>query len=289
MIESPTEQTRRMQALVSELWRLEGPHVENHVGDVAWMRFQHAGREGEWRIRIWEEDGEPIAWAWIRRPGTLGHEIHPRHRGGALHDDVLDWFEANVAGDELRVSSLTTDTERLGFLRGRGYEIEAAARVFSYHLRKLLEIPEPSLPSGYRLRAVEPADLEARVELHRVVWAPSRVTMESYTKLQTVWPYRADLDCVVEAPDGSLAAYCLAWLDDANRVGELEPVGTHPDQRRRGLAAAVCRFALRRLQEEGATRAIVYSIAGSEATALYESIGLRQHARSLQLLKRRTF
>ncbi len=185
------------------------------------------------------------------------------------------------------MSSLTTDPERLAFLRARGYEIEPAARAFAYHLRELSDLPDPVLPDGYRLRTVEPADLEARVELHRVVWEPSRVTVESFSKLQTVWPYRADLDCVVEAPDGSLVAYCLAWLDDANRVGELEPVGTHPDYRRRGLASAVCLFALHRLQEEGATRAIVYSIAGSEATALYESIGLRQHARSLQLLKRR--
>ncbi len=113
------------------------------------------------------------------------------------------------------------------------------------------------------------------------------MTVESFTKLQTVWPYRANLDCVVEAPDGSLVAYCLAWLDEANGVGELEPVGTHPDYRRRGLASAVCRFALHRLQEEGATRAVVYSIAGTEATALYESIGLRQHTRSVQLVKRR--
>jgi ribosomal protein S18 acetylase RimI-like enzyme len=276
-----------MQALVGELWRLEGPLVENHVGDVAWMRFQHAGREGEWRFRIWEEEGEPVAWAWIRRPATLGHEIHPRHRGGALHDELLDWFETAAEDDELRVSSLTTDPERLAFLRARGYEIEPAARAFAYHLRELGDLPDPVLPDGYRLRTVEPADLEARVELHRVVWAPSRVTLESFLKLQTVWPYRPDLDCVVEAPDGSLVAYCLAWLDDANRVGELEPVGTDPDYRRRGLASAVCLFALNRLKEEGATLGIVYSIAGSEATALYESIGLRQHTRSLQLLKRR--
>ena len=111
--------------------------------------------------------------------------------------------------------------------------------------------------------------------------------MESSRSSRTVWPYRADLDCVAGDPDGSLVAYCLAWLDDANRVGELEPVGTHPDYRRRGLASAVCLFALKRLKEEGATLGIVYSIAGSEATALYESIGLRQHTRSLQLLKRR--
>jgi ribosomal protein S18 acetylase RimI-like enzyme len=284
---SPVAQTRRMQALVSELWRLEGPRVDNHVGDITWMRFQHAGREGEWRIRIWEEDGEPVAWGWIRRPDTLGHEIHPRHRGGALHDELLDWFEANVAGDELRAGSLSTDAERIAFLQSRGYEIDPHGKALAYHARELDDAPAPVVPAGYRLRTFEPGDLEARVELHQVVWAPSRVTVESFTKLQSVWPYRADLDCVVEAPDGSLVSYALAWLDDANRVGELEPVGTHPDHRRRGLASAVCRFALHRLREEGAERGIVYSLAGSDATALYESIGMREHARSIQLLRRR--
>lgn len=45
--------------------------------------------------------------------------------------------------------------------------------------------------------------------------------------------------------------------------------------------------ALERLREEGATHAIVYSLAGADATALYESIGMREHDRSLELLKRR--
>ncbi len=209
----PFEQTRRMQALVGELWRLEGPKVENHVGDVAWQRFQHAGREGEWRIRLWEEDGEPVAWAWVRRPAMLQHEIHPRHRGGALHEELLDWFEAEVDGDELRVSSLSTDTERLAFLRSRGYEVDPEAREFVYHACELSDVAEPVVPEGYRLRTVESDDLEQRVELHRVVWAPSRVTVESFVNVQAAWPYRPDLDCVVEAPDGSFAAYCLAWLD----------------------------------------------------------------------------
>jgi GNAT superfamily N-acetyltransferase len=280
------EQTRRMQALVSELWRLEGPRVDHHVGDVAWQRFQHTGREDEWRIRVWEEDGNPVAWAWLRAPGTLLHEIHPRHRGEALHAELLDWFETETEGEELRAESLSTDTVRLAFLRSRGYEVDSGARGLAHHFTELAEIPEPTVPEGYRLRTVGPGDLERRVEIHRVVWAPSRVTVESFENVQAAWPYREDVDCVVEGPDGSFAAYCLAWLDEENRVGELEPVGTHPDHRRRGLASAVCRFALHRLREEGAERAIVYSIADSDTTALYESIGMREHARSLPLVKR---
>jgi len=278
---------QRMQALVSELWRLEGPAVENHIGDLAWQRFMHEGREGEWRIRIWEDGGDPVAWAWLRLPGTLQYEIHPDHRAGPLHDEVIAWFEAEADGDELRTSSLSTDAERLAALRRHGHDLDPEARELAYHVRDLADLDEPTVPDGYRLRTVTPGDVERRVAVHRAAFAPSRVTTSSYTNVMAAWPYRPDVDCVVEAPNGSLAAFALAWLDAENRVGELEPVGTHPDHRRLGLASAVCLFALRRLREEGAERAIVYSWADAPAKTLYESLGFREHARSLELVNRR--
>jgi len=103
------------------------------------------------------------------------------------------------------------------------------------------------------------------------------------------WPYRADLDCVAEAPDGSFAAYTLCWYDDENRVGEFEPVGAHPDHRRRGLARAVNLDALRRLRAAGAERAIVLCRGDAgypAAKLLYESVGFRQHSRSVDFRKR---
>ena len=283
MSEDTPADLRRMQALVAELWRLEGPAVENHIGDVAWQRFMHEGREEEWRVKIWGDE----AWAWLRRPSTLLYEIHPDHRAGPLHHKLIEWFEAEADTDELRTSSLSTDAERINVLRRHGYELDPAARVLAHHIRDLADVPEPGLPDGYRLRTVEPSDLVRRVELHRTVWAPSRVTAESYANVMAAWPYRADLDCVVEAADGTFASYALAWLDAANRVGELEPVGTHPDHRRLGLASAVCLLALRRLRDASAERAIVYAWADSPAKTLYESIGFREHARSLELVKRR--
>jgi ribosomal protein S18 acetylase RimI-like enzyme len=96
------------------------------------------------------------------------------------------------------------------------------------------------------------------------------------------WPYRADLDHVVVAPNGSFAAFCLCWLDEQNAVGELEPVGTHPDHRRRGLATAVCSYALARLRDAGARTALVYSKHGYGATALYSGLGFRSVSRHLQ-------
>jgi ribosomal protein S18 acetylase RimI-like enzyme len=105
-----------------------------------------------------------------------------------------------------------------------------------------------------------------------------------YEFVRSTPAYRQDLDCVVEAPDGSIAAYTLAWLGEENRVGELEPVGTHEDHRRRGLGRAVNLFALRRLRDEGATTALV-ACRGDAAypipCKLYESVGFREIARHL--------
>ncbi len=76
------------------------------------------------------------------------------------------------------------------------------------------------------------------------------------------WPYRADLDWIVEAPDGRFVANCLIWLDERNGVGELEPVGTDPQFRRKGLGRAVCLAAMHALRQAGGRQGFVYPVQG---------------------------
>ena len=283
---------RRMQALVTRAWQLRGPKVERHIGDVAWGRFQHVGREPEWRTMLWEEDGDVVAWAWLFRPHTLDYQLHPERP--ELLAAVLDWFEAEAEGDEpLVTSALREDEAAVAELERRGYEAVRDEPWLAYLIRDLSDAPaEPRVPDGFRLRSVRgDEDVAARVAVHRAAFHPSRVTVESYRNVRRAYPYRAELDCVVEAPDGSFASYCLVWYDEAIGVGELEPVGTHPDHERRGLASAVCRFALGRLAALGATTAIVYARGDDAYPApkrLYESIGFRTHTRSLEFAKTRT-
>ncbi len=101
-----------------------------------------------------------------------------------------------------------------------------------------------------------------------------------------VEPFAPVLRRSVEAPNGDFAAFCLAWLDRANRVGLLEPVGTHPEHRRLGLATAVCLGVLQSLARVGATHALVNSRSGSIATKLYESIGMHSIARNIPFVRR---
>jgi ribosomal protein S18 acetylase RimI-like enzyme len=268
-----------MQELALEQRRLLGPRAQWHVGDVAWGLRQHEGRESEWKIRLWAEDGRVVAWSWLKQDGHdhLEHDVHRDYVH--LLDEILDEPAARVA------FAFEDDNERRAALERHGFSTPGDALHFL--VRDLSEPPElPALPDGFRYRTAGGADLAERVSIHREVWAPSRVTESSFAHVRAEWPYRESLDCVVEAPDGRFAAYCLCWPDDENRVGELEPVGTRTEFRRRGLGAAVCMFALRRWYEEGGRQAIVYCQT-PPACALYESVGFRIHATLIGYSRRR--
>ena len=71
----------------------------------------------------------------------------------------------------------------------------------------------------------------------------------------------------------------MAWWDPFAGIGELEPVGTHPDHQRLGLGAALPSRALARYASRGARLVEVYSDAENVASeALYQSVGFRRRA-----------
>jgi len=255
-----------MQQLAIEQRRLLGPRAPWHVGDVAWGLHQHEEREDEWTIRLWKDGDRVVAWSWLKGEKL---ELDVRADRRDLLDEILAEPAARTAFGFEDDRDLSAAFARHGFVQ-RGEQLHCLE----------LSLPEPpvlpQLPPGFGYRTVEPADLAERVAIHRDVWAPSRVTESSYANVMAAWPYRSSLDCVVEAADGTFAAYCLVWPDDENRVGELEPVGVRESFRRRGLGAAVCTYALQRLYEEGGRQAIVYCDA-EPACELYRSLGFQVH------------
>jgi len=108
------EDLRAMQDLALESRRLLGARAPWHVGDIAWGFRQHAGREHEWRIRLWEDDGSVVAWSWLRTDtGALDHDVHPHHLG--LLDELLDEPDAREA------SMLGDDEEKLAAFARHGF------------------------------------------------------------------------------------------------------------------------------------------------------------------------
>jgi ribosomal protein S18 acetylase RimI-like enzyme len=276
---------RLMQELAAECWRLQGPFVDAHVGDLPWRMYQHLDKLSEVRVRLWLDGaGRARAWAWLWPEGELDFQLHPDAAG--LLGEVLGWFESTARQDVLKAWVLEAHDETVAALEAAGYELDEGS--WYEHMLAPLDdqLARSVVPDGYELRTVRgDEDVEARVEVHRAAFAPSRVVPESYRRVMRAWPYRPELDQVAVSPDGSFAAFCLCWLDEENRVGNLEPVGTHPDHRRRGLARAVSLAGLHSLRAAGAETALVYSVGGSHATSLYESVGFTARSRHLPFRK----
>ena len=294
-----------MQRLAQELWRRQPSFVlpDATVGEMAWVwGAGHRASASAWRHRLWTDGDAATAWGWIfppsettlaatstrAEPATLIWQVHPDHCD--LLDSVLDWFKAETPDVVQQTTTRVANVDSIERLRRHGYESDPDAPWSLLNMRELEEIEEPALPPGYRLTTMhEIADVPRRVAVHRAAWEPSSVTEETYTDAMSTWPYRDDLDFVVEAHDGSLAASALGWYDEENRVGEFEPVGTHPDHRQRGLGRAVTLFGLQRFREAGADHAIV----GCRGDAnypipkrLYESVGFRELSRDMRFIKR---
>ena len=277
-----------LHAVARAVWARDKPRALPHVGDITWGLYQHEP-ELAWpkRTQIFERDGMPVAFGILWLPQTLQSAVHPEHRDDAVYDGLLEWF-ATAAGEELDggldAQLLESDGTFAAALGRHGYAPLVSDEWTEHRVRSLAEpIEDAPLPDGYRVRHVAgEVDLERRVEVHRAAWHPSKFTLPAYRTLRTLPPYREELDLVVEAPDGSFAAYALAWLDEENGVGELEPVGTHPEHQRLGLGKAVCLEACRRLGDAGADTAIVYSVHGYHAGRLYESAGFEVVDRHLE-------
>jgi GNAT superfamily N-acetyltransferase len=233
-------------------------------------------------VRLWEEDGELVGFAWLEEPDGVVMQVHPRLRGsGLLEREMLEWSAhqtravygeqaedelwTRVAEDDPRIAALLVE---LGFERDPDH-----ALIMSRGLGA--PIAESTLPDGWTVREVGgEEEWEARVEIHREVWHPSKVTLEAYRRLRETPGYDPHLDLVAVAPDGGFGAYCICWFDPQGRTGLFEPLGTRPAYRGKGLAKAVMHEGLRRLRELGAHTAFVIALHDNEAArCLYESVG----------------
>jgi GNAT superfamily N-acetyltransferase len=132
------------------------------------------------------------------------------------------------------------------------------------------------LPEGLRLvdgHGLEPAAkalAHARAFGYLDEKAFRRRAVKGFCLVPGLPDYRAELDLAAVDRDGGIASFCTLWLDGINCWAVLEPVGTVPEWRRRGLGEALIAEGTRRVRELGARRVLVFS--GQE---FYRAIGFR--------------
>ncbi len=230
-----------------------------HPGDLAWELMPDYDRPH--RVRMWQSGSRVEAVTMFPSENKLWLEILPDAED--LLPEIVERAERSVLRahrQNLSVRAFEGDARRIVALEALGYVAgEPEGVSFRFDLAKpLADFP---VPKGFRVRDSVDIDPAARAKAHRDAWddlseiglpdARSQFSEDGYRGLMTAPNYDPRLDMLVEAEDGTLVANALCWADDSSGVGVFEPVGTHAQYRKRGLAKLAMREALRRIQERG--------------------------------------
>ncbi|WP_017587356.1 GNAT family N-acetyltransferase [Nocardiopsis ganjiahuensis] len=264
------EDSRSLEALARRLWP-----VAPHPGGLGWQLAN--GEFSSDNATVALRDGELVGWSLVEAPNALfsrsqvvlvGATADPE-AGAALLDRAL--AEAGDAAVDLL--TFEGDDGLRALAERSGFQV-ADQNTYGEWMYRTATEEEAVLPEGYRLRPVREGEEEARVECHRTAWKPSdlpwpervgevnpdltsRFNRERYDNTRVGLLYDRELDLVVEAPDGSLAACCVVWWDAENRCSEIEPLGVVPAHRRRGLASAMALHACTLTARRGGDRVFI--------------------------------
>lgn len=281
-----TPTVRRVQG-DSDVWRIRAFLREAFLANERHARCWHVARfdYARWHVyrNIVQVPLEDTAWLWesdgrvvglVMPDGGLGEahlSLAPQLRSAAFEAAVLDLAEAELAAStpegarRLVVWAHADDELRGDLLGARGYRRNGVAeRQWRHHLTAAVPTVAPA--PGYGVRALaDGLELLERCFASGLAFHDGdvRVAVDNrsdpgwYRAIQRAPLYRRDLDLIAVTDDGAVAGFVTAWFDDVTRSAYLEPVGVVPAHRRRGLGRALLTEALARVQQLGATLALV--------------------------------
>ncbi len=234
-------------------------------------------------IHLWEtREGRLLAVVHPEGPGEAFLEVRPEARH--LEPAMIRWAEAHLAraadggrGRHLGLSVFDDDAPRRALLRQLGFrELDSGGWFRWLRFEVIGPVADQALPAPYVLGTAGPADADcARLAalLNASFGRSSHSALEYRTFVERSPSFEAGLNLVAVAPDGSFAAHVGVTIDAVNRHAVFEPVCTHPDHRRHGLARLLMLEGLRLLQGRGAATASVDTGDGEAANALYIAVG----------------
>lgn len=251
-------------------------------------RFYEANVEQNWPpalpIQLWETAAGRLAgFVLADGRGNAHLNVHPDYR--PLEAEMIDWAithlgEETTDGRRLEFYVYEYDVLRQRLLAERGFQKTEHWGMIR-HLR-LGQIPlaQPVVAEGYTIRTTQPDDLaecQRMADLLNAAFSRTFHNAEEYHNFCRLAPsFHPNLDLVAVAPDGAFAAYVGVPYDETNRRGIFEPVCTHPDHQRKGLAGALMREALLRLRAMGAVDATVDTGDMLPANRFYDSMGFTE-------------
>jgi ribosomal protein S18 acetylase RimI-like enzyme len=231
-------------------------------------------------LHIWEANGQIQAVAMLQMPWvTLDYAYLSGDE--TLASAVFEWAVARAqaiaddTGDDftLCIRIPAQRAAHIPLVESSGFQLDDEWTIV--HLSRELNtpLPVPELPDGFGFRALRgQSEVEAYVNLHQISFGSKAMRVGWRSRSLTMSQYRPELDLFIVNTDDQPVAFCIGWMHPHEPVGQIEPLGVHPDYQRLGLGRAVLLEGVRRLQAEGAATASIDTYKYNDpALALYQS------------------
>ncbi|MFF3489282.1 mycothiol synthase [Streptomyces sp. NPDC002701] len=279
------EQTEAVLALLAEAARADGQQAVSEQGR---LRLRGDAREGVQHLLLSSQD-QLVGYAQLEDTDPVEAPaaelvVHPAHRGHG-HGRALGNALLAESGKRLRVWAHGGHPAARHLAQVLGLALFRELRQMRRSLTDL-DLPEPKLPDGVRVRPFVPGQDDA-------AWLAANAAAFAHHPEQGSLGQR-DLDDRKAEPWFDPAGFFLAFrgeelvgfhwtkVHQAEGLGEVYVVGVRPDAQGGGLGKALTTIGLRHLAGTGVPVAMLYVDADNlAAVAVYERLGFVVHETDL--------
>lgn len=222
-------------------------------------------------LHIWY-DGSTIAGVAVSEGGgEVTLQLHPDNR--ELAGEMLDWAEEERrASGRCSVCRWSNDAWLMVLLRERGYKFAESGGLNRKYDTSLSPHRSP-LPDGFEISDSSRLSAEEYVRAVSGAFGRDTLDMEWYDSNARAPARDPRWMICMTAPGNRCASFADVRIDGGAGYAEIDPVGTHPDFQRLGLARACLAECFRRLHHEGIRHAYIGSAPEpAPSNRLYDSL-----------------
>ena len=280
---------------MKELVRTRGEFSDLQPGDLIWRYYRSADFSPTDDIRLWEtEHGKLLAFAWYYPTDSFDMIVSEDVSPEEIESDILNWcqnrymeFKDNNSSGLLWTGAVETDSKRISMLKSFDFELDES---FFYHMVYYPEVDlvKSELPNGLTVRPIgDGAEIGEKVTAYREAFYPTDFSFEHYSRFRESPDYNKNLDLIMINDRGNIGSFAMGWYDRESMTGLIEPIGTRPGFKERGLERTLICDLVTRLLNMGARWVIAYPGCHEEdLIKAYSDSGFKMIVRNLNLFMR---
>ena len=263
------------------------PTMSRHCIDLPY-RLSSPSMQTEQDARLWQDEAGTIVGfaAWQYYWAVLDYFVLSGSHQHRVEGEIFEWAKGRFRElDQERGKPLPywvefreDDRERQAVIEAMGFHIDDDDHYYvQFHHALAAPLPQAVVPDGCTIRPFAgEREVEAYAALHRAAFESTSMTSDWRARTLRTPQYQPELDLVAVAADGTLVGFCIGWLNQGQQMGQIEPLGVHPDFHQKGIAHALLIELLHRFKAFS-VKSVIVETNNDRLAALqsYQSVGFQ--------------